>query len=145
MLAVLRQRARRSCRSADIRLSTTEADIRKFTPAEKDYDLIVSHFFLDCLTDGEVRALAERLTPHMTQNAGWLVSEFAVPEKGWKRLGARFLTRSLYVAFSVLTQLRVRQIPNYAQAFNDNRLQRTKKAVFLGGVLVAEVWERRFG
>lgn len=143
MLAVLRERARQSCRNADIRLSTTEADIRRFIPTGKDYDLVVSHFFLDCLTDGEVTGLIARLSRRMTQDAIWLVSEFAVPEKGWRRLAARMLIRSLYFTFFVLTRLRVRQIPNYAQHFNDNGFHGAEKAVYLDGMLITEVWERR--
>ena len=66
MLDALRERARRSCRGADTRLSTTEADIRRFTPTGNDYELVVSHFFLDCLTDDDVAALLARISPHQT-------------------------------------------------------------------------------
>lgn len=143
MLAVLHERARRTCRDADTRLSTTEADIRQFTPECNDYDLVASHFFLDCLTDGEVVALIARISPYLTQDAIWLVSEFAVPDKGWRRLGARILIRSLYFAFFFLTGLRVRNIPSYSRTFGDNGFHQIDKAAYLGGILTAEVWERR--
>ena len=143
MLAQLRKRARHICRDADTRLSTREIDIRQFTPTSNDYDLVVSHFFLDCLTDSEVTNLIARVTPHMTQDATWLVSEFAVPEQGWRRLGARMLIRSLYLAFSLLTQLNVRAIPDYAKAFSDNRFHPVDKAELLVGMLITEVWGRR--
>ena len=143
MLAVLRERVRHDCRNADMRLSTTGADIRQLIPTRSDYDLVVSHFFLDCLTDGEVRALIARLSPCMTPDALWLVSDFAVPEKGWRRLVARIVIRSLYFAFFVLTGLKVRKIPNYASPFNENGYHPVDKAVFLGGMLVTELWQRR--
>jgi ubiquinone/menaquinone biosynthesis C-methylase UbiE len=143
MLALLRDRARRSYRNAETRLSTTEADIRQFTPTGRDYDLVVSHFFLDCLTSSEVVALIERLSPYMIAEAIWVVSDFAVPEKGWRRLAARIVIRGLYFAFSFLTRLRVHQIPNYAKAFEDNRFRLVDNADFLGGLLVTEVWKRR--
>ncbi|HEY5254621.1 MAG TPA: methyltransferase [Acidobacteriaceae bacterium] len=143
MLDALRERARRSCRGADTRLSTTEADLRRFTPTGNDYDLVVSHFFLDCLTDDDVAALLARISPHLTQDAIWLVSEFAVPDKGWERLAARMLIRSLYFAFSFLTRLSVRNIPNYASIFSDNGFHPIGKATYLGGILITEVWERR--
>ncbi|MGC1871900.1 MAG: class I SAM-dependent methyltransferase [Acidobacteriaceae bacterium] len=143
MLAVLRGRVRASCGDADTRIQTIQADVRQFTPTRHDYDLVVSHFFLDCLTDGEVSALIARLSPHMTQDAIWLVSEFAVPEKGWWRFGAGMVIRSLYFAFFVLTGLRVRKIPNYARAFEDNGFRVVERAAYLGGMSIAEVWERR--
>lgn len=142
MLAALRKRVR-SCGDAETRLQTLQADIRKFTPTAKDYDLIVCHFFLDCLTDGEATALVARISPRMTPDAIWLVSEFAVPEKGWRRLGARVVIRSLYTAFSILTGLRVRRLPDYSRAFRDNGWHQVDKATYLGGILIAEVWERR--
>ncbi len=143
MLAILRQRARHSCQNADTRLSTTEADIRRFTPRGKEYDLVVSHFFLDCLTDDDVHALIARVSPSMTPDAMWLVSEFAVPPRGWRRIAARILIRSLYFAFSTLTGLRIRQIPNHTKSFYENGFRPLDRATFLGGLLISEVWKRR--
>ncbi len=37
------------------------ADVRSWQPARPRYDLVVTHFFLDCLATGEVEALAERM------------------------------------------------------------------------------------
>jgi ubiquinone/menaquinone biosynthesis C-methylase UbiE len=143
MLHVLRKRARRGSLHADSRLQTIQADLRQFTPQKEHYDLVASHFFLDCLTDGEVKALIERLSQRMTQDAVWLVSEFAVPAKGWRRYGSRMLIRSLYFAFFVLTRLHVRQIPDYSSAFEANGFCRSEKAEYLGGMLITEVWERQ--
>ncbi len=143
MLTALRERARQSCQNADPRLHTIQADLRRFTPTGRDYDLVVSHFFLDCLTDSDVTALIERFSPRMSQDGIWLVSEFALPEKGWRRLGARMVIFSLYYAFFVLTGLRVRHIPNYPKAFHDNGFHLLEKAVYLGGMLITEVWERQ--
>jgi hypothetical protein len=145
MLAILRERARNCCDNADGRMQAIQADIRRFTPPDTDYDLVVSHFFLDCLTDGEVNALVARICPYMTRDATWLLSEFAVPEAGWRRLPARIVIRGLYDVFSILTGLRVRKIPNYANAFRENGLHLADKAVYLGGMLTTEAWERHSG
>lgn len=144
MLAVLRERARQSCQNADTRLQTIQADLRRFTPTDNDYDLVISHFFLDCLTDGEVTALIARLSPCISQDAIWLVSEFAVPEKGWRRVSGRTVIRVLYFVFFVLTGLHVRQLPKYTQAFNENGFHTSEKATYLGGMLTAEMWGRQF-
>ena len=63
-------------------------------------------------------ALIARLSPHVTHDAIWLVSEFAVPDKGWRRLAARLLIRALVFCFLDPDPIRVRQIPNYAKVFN---------------------------
>ncbi|MHB1935258.1 MAG: class I SAM-dependent methyltransferase [Acidobacteriaceae bacterium] len=142
MLAAMRERARISP-DADARLRTTQADLRRFTPTDEMYDLVVSHFFLDCLTDDDVSALIERLLPYLTEDAIWVVSEFSVPEKGLRRTTARMLIRSLYLAFAIMTRLRVHRIPNYAKAFRDHGFHRREHAEYLGEMLIGELWERR--
>ena len=143
MLSVLRERAQQSCPNSATRLQTIQADLRKFTPTSREYELVISHFFMDCLTDEEATALIARLSPHLAAEAIWLVSEFAVPEKGWRRLGARMVIRSLYFAFSLLTGLQVRKVPEYDKAFEANGFCRAEKATYLGEMLITEVWERQ--
>ena len=55
------------------------ADARTFHPPNPPYDLIVTHFFLDCLTTAEIQSLAATLRAARRPQALWLVSEFAVP------------------------------------------------------------------
>lgn len=143
MLAELQDRARCYCSDADLRLRPIHADLRRFQPNAKDYDLVVSHFFLDCLTDDEVSALIERLVPHLTEDAIWVVSEFSIPQKGWQRLTSRLAVRFLYVSFSVMTHLHVKQLPDYPKVLGDQGFYRSENAEYLGGLLVAEVWRRR--
>jgi trans-aconitate methyltransferase len=143
MLAVLQDRVRRCSSDADSRLRTTHIDLRRFQPTGKGCDVVVSHFFLDCLTDDEVSALIERLVPHLTEEAIWLVSEFSIPEKGWLRVAARVVVRFLYFTFAVMTRLNIKQLPGYAKAFCDQGFYRSENAEYLGGLLVAEVWRRR--
>lgn len=143
MLAVLQGRAQSCCPDADTRLHTIQADLRGFTPTDKDYDLVVSHFFLDCLTDDDVSALVERLLPALTEDAIWVVSEFSIPKKGLRRAAARLAVRSLYFVFFVLARLRVDRIPDYAKAFRDRGFHRREDAEYLGGILAAELWKRR--
>ncbi len=143
MLAALRRRVQHCHPDADRRLRTVQADLRCFTPSRTGYDLVVSHFLLDCLTEADVAALVERLLPHLSNDAIWLVSEFSLPEKGWRRAASRLLIRSLYFVFSILTHLQVRRIPNYAEIFRRHGFDRQHEASYLGGLLVAEVWQRR--
>lgn len=129
--------------SDSLRLNTFKADIREFIPPGNAYDLVVTHFFLDCLTPEEIDSLIERVLPHLNSNAVWLVSEFAIPEHGWRKMAANGLIRGLYFAFSVMTGLQVNQLPDYASIFARHNFQRAHQTRFLGGLLVAEVWQRR--
>lgn len=141
MLATLRCRVERIGPQASVRLQTIHADLRSFTPSEGSYDLVVSHFFLDCLTDEEVDDLIERIAPHLSKDAAWLISEFAIPSKGWKRLFASLLLRFLYFAFSRITGLRVQQIPDYGAALVRHGFYRGEQAKFLNSLLTTELWK----
>ncbi len=142
MLAQLRGRVDRVSPQASQQVRTVHDDLRRFSPAGTDYDLVASHFFLDCLTDDEVEDLIERISPCLTPRARWLVSEFAIPRAGLWRICGRWLIRFLYFAFAKMTHLQVQQLPDYASALARHGFQRREQAHFLRGLLVAEIWER---
>lgn len=104
------------------------------------YDLIVTHFFLDCLTTEEVHALAREIASDAAPGALWAVSEFAVPQGRFGRLLAQPLVTILYAAFGLLTGLAVRRLPNHAQALRNAGFVRIRTKPLLGGLLVSELW-----
>lgn len=122
------------------RLRTHVADARSFLPPRRNYDLVVTHFFLDCLTTEEATRLASRLRKHVTENATWIVSEFAIPPGWYGRAIARPLITGLYWAFGWLTGLEIRRLPSYRSGLLRAgwRLQQERK--WLGGLLVSELW-----
>lgn len=138
--AMLRRLQHRAASQGDAsRVSALHADATIALP-EGSFDLVCSHFFLDCLSDVQCAALADRVVRQMQSGARWVVSEFAVPQGGL-RLPARVLVRGLYVAFGLLTGLRVRHLPDYAAALRLAGLQRIAVQSWLGGILRAEMWE----
>lgn len=140
MLRLLERRAARQ--GAQSRVRTFCADARSFTPRFRDYDLVVTHFFLDCLSPTETANLVLRVRPHLAANARWLVSEFQAPEESRFRAAlARVLIAALYKAFRVLTDLRVREIPAWRDLLKQNGFVPAGGTQFLGGVLNSELWE----
>lgn len=148
MLTQLRRRVAHISPQASERLTATHADLRLYTPQQAAtpgraaYGLVVSHFFLDCLTGDEVDQLIQRLVPHLTPHATLAVSEFAIPERGWMRPLSRAVVCSLYFAFFCLTGLRVHRIPEYGTILKRHGFRRVSHAQFLKGLLVTEIWRR---
>jgi SAM-dependent methyltransferase len=138
MLALLTRRAYAADSTAATRLQTRVGDARRFTP-DGSYDLVVTHFFLDCLSQPELNDLAMRLRPHLTPNAAWLVSDFRIPASPL-RLPARALVRSLYLGFRALTNLRTAALPDHASALTSAGLIRTARSLSLAGILTTELW-----
>lgn len=139
MLRLLRERVAR--RGADRRLTTFCTDARSFTPSAQGYDLVTTHFFLDCLAESETAALMARLRDHLAPGARWIVSEFEVPDGSPARaVLARGLIAGLYAVFRVLTGLRTRRIPPWRRLLAESGFTREASHALLGGLLVTEIW-----
>ncbi len=122
------------------RVSAHCADARDWQPANSPYDLVVSHFFLDCLTTEEVRALAAKVRDAVSPSAMWIVSEFAVPNGWFGRSIAGPLVRLLYRAFGLLTGLKIRSLPDHHGAMRSAGFSLTRRQCWLFGLLVSEMW-----
>jgi SAM-dependent methyltransferase len=122
------------------RVSLHRADARHWNPENGQYDLVATHFFLDCLTTEECRALTVKLREAVSPATLWVVSEFAVPDDWFGNLVARPLVWLLYRAFRVLTGLRVRNLPDYHAALRDAGFTLMQRRCRLRGMLVSEMW-----
>ena len=138
MLAELQRR----CGSANGRIRVHCANALAFVPDDAP-DLVVNHFFLDCLTGEEIARFVPRIAQRMLPGGLWLVSEFRVPAHGPARLFGRLLVRSLYFCFRVLTGLRVAQLPNHAEIFERVGLTQIAHHDRFFGILRSELWVRR--
>jgi SAM-dependent methyltransferase len=137
MLGGLRRRA-----GADAaRIRTQTRDVRDWSPqAGAEYDLVVTHFFLDCLTTEEVQLLARRLRHTLRPHARWVISEFAVPPGAFGRWVARPVVSFLYRAFSVLTGLAVERLPEWQSALRSAGFLQAREENLLHGLLTSQVW-----
>lgn len=136
MLHQLRLRAAGNLRRVHARL----ADARRPYLLVRKFDLIVTHFFLDCLTTSEVEALALQIRGRLEPNAAWVISEFAVPDSLYGRMVARPLVSALYFAFGLLTGLTIRQLPEHHDALQTAGFVLAQRRKWLGGLLVSEIW-----
>jgi ubiquinone/menaquinone biosynthesis C-methylase UbiE len=137
--AMLRLLERRSHNpSAAARLRVYKSDALAFEP-DGSYDLVATHFFLDCFAQPDLDALVRRIAPHLRPNAVWLVSDFHIPT-GAMRWPARILIRLLYFAFRVLTGLRVSALPDHGAALTEAGFALIERRHALGGVLITELW-----
>ncbi len=115
-------------------------DIREFAPPVEGYDLIVTHFFLDCFSDPELAIVVASLASWAAPGATWIVSDFRESEGAIGRIWTRGVTRLLYAAFRWTTGLRVTRLPQYELAIaHAGFLMRSHENV-LGGLLHSSLW-----
>lgn len=146
MLKLLTRRVAGLGDEAATRLRIWQGDALEFDPhvlaRQAPYDLVVAHFFLDCLSGEDVSSLIGKLQPHLAPDAIWLVSEFAVPEGRPVAFAARQLIASLYIAFGLLTGMPARRLPDHAAALRAAGFALGDRKTYLGGILLSELWKR---
>ena len=133
MLALLERRV-----ASHDRLCTSCQDIRNYESSDT-YDLVTTHFFLDCLTSDETAQLVIRIRPHVLPGARWVVSDFAIPE-GLAAIPSRMIVSALYAAFGILTGLKIRRLPLHREALDEAGFRLIDRKEWLGGMLFSELW-----
>jgi ubiquinone/menaquinone biosynthesis C-methylase UbiE len=139
--AMLRRLMRRAGRNAS-RVRVHLGDARQLQFAAGKFDLVATHFFLDCLTTVEVESLAMRLREALTSDASWVISEFTIPDNWYGRLIAGPIVAALYFAFRYLTGLTVRELPAHREALQRAGFALMSQRKRLWGLLVSELWKR---
>ena len=139
MLKVLDRRIRGLGPQARQRICLYHADVLEWNPIGS-YDLIVSHFFLDCFFPHQLERLFDCVLPHALPGAQWVISEFATPRNGLAAYLARGIIGVLYRAFGFLTGLRVRALPDYTTSLLRRGLVLSYDRSYLGGLLRSQVW-----
>lgn len=135
--------ARRQLTETDLkRVVFEQADVLRWQPSHNDFDLIVTHFFLDCFQPGELRTLVADIAASTTANARWLLADFREAETGWRRWRARAVLAVMYGFFRVATGLSASRLtpPDTFLEANGFRLASRRLANF--GLAHADLWQR---
>ncbi len=125
------------------RVEFRQMDALDWNPPTENFDLIVTHFFLDCFPAPQLRRLIDLLAASATPDAIWLVADFRVPEHGWRRWRAHLLLTALYAFFKISTALPARRLtpPDPFLAAAGFHLAERHLANF--GFAHADFWQRR--
>ncbi len=121
------------------RIRLHPADALDWNPSGS-YDLVVSHFFLDCFYPHQLEQLFDRVLPHLRPGAQWVISEFAIPRNPLAAYFARAIIGLLYRAFGLITGLPVRALPDYAPSLLRRGFVRIHERRYLAGLLCSQLW-----
>jgi ubiquinone/menaquinone biosynthesis C-methylase UbiE len=141
MLQILDRRIRRAGPQLHQRICLHHADALEWSPCAS-YDLVVSHFFLDCFFPHQLEQLLDRVLPHLQPGAQWVVSEFSIPHHATAARLAGGLIGLLYRAFGLLTGLPVRTLPDHAAALLRRGFVPLQDHRYLAGLLCSQLWLR---
>jgi ubiquinone/menaquinone biosynthesis C-methylase UbiE len=135
-------RARRRTGTRAGRLEYVHASLPEWQPARSAYDAIVTHFFLDCFEGRDLANVIGVLSSAARPQARWLLSDFAVPDRGWRRQRARAIHAAMYAIFRPIAGVRARRVtqPDPLLRAEGFTLQYRRSQNF--GLLQSDVWSR---
>ena len=141
MLNVTRRRLQRELFSLQ-RVEFVHAALPSWNPPSQSYDLIATHFFLDCFPRDQLGTVISVLQPALRPGACWLVSDFQIPRSGLRRLRARFIHWLMYGFFRFATKLPASRLVSPRPFLRRHGFVRVRRQEFDWGLLVAELWRR---
>lgn len=115
-----------------------------FTVPLEEYDLIATHFLLDCLTPEQLAMAIAKLASHLRPGGRWMLSDFQLPASGWKRLRAQCIHWLMYRFFRAVTDLPAEKITNPVPLLERNGVICINRREFDWGLLHAELWEKSY-
>jgi ubiquinone/menaquinone biosynthesis C-methylase UbiE len=98
MLQLARARLRRTHPESFSRVHFICEDILQWSP-QKSYDLLVTHFFLDCFPGRELQAVIAKLAGAAEPGAVWFIADFTIPRRRFARAHAGLWLRMMYTFF----------------------------------------------
>ena len=124
------------------RVRFIHARLPEWRPEAEAYDLIVTHFFLDCFPPAELARVLAVLARAARPGARWLLADFRVPEHGWARWRAQLILASAYAFFRVVTKLPAEKITAPDEWFRQNGFELLGRRFSEWGLLHSDLWRR---
>lgn len=124
------------------RVTFHQRNVMQLTWAADTYDAVVTHFFLDCLTEPEVRTVVGRLRSALRPGGLWLISDFTIPRRGWRHWRAALWIAAMYSFFRVTTGLRAQRLAPIEQLLQEAGFRECCRKTSFGEMIVSALWVR---
>ena len=106
------------------------------------FDLVVTHFFLDCFRFEELRHVVREISSATSDRARWLLADFRLPEQGWRRLRAHLMLKMMYSFFRAVAHLPARELADPDSLLRENGFRLTSRRLSEWGLLHSDLWEK---
>ena len=124
------------------RVEFIQAELPAWKPPAERYDLVATHFFLDCFPHEQLAAVIDNLQRAARPGGCWLISDFQIPDAGLRRLRARVIHRLMYGFFRIVTKLPASALVPPQPFLRKSGFFRVRRVEFDRGLLCAELWKR---
>lgn len=122
------------------RVDFREMDALTWKPTGRVFDLIVTHFFLDCFCPEELADLVGRVGASATEDARWLLGDFCIPDRGWRRFRAEMIHAAMYACFRAATGLSAKRLTPPDSCLRSNGFTLINRRLFNLGLIHSDLW-----
>ena len=143
MLDLARQRLARHHPDAIGRVRFIRSTLEDWPLPDCRYDLIVTHFVLDCFPPQPLEAVVAKLAHAATPAANWLLADFDYPATPARRLHARLWIAAMYLFFRTVAGIEARSLVDPSLLLQSHGFVCRQRKEFCRGMVKTEVWTRR--
>ena len=142
MLTLAQRRASEICSNPCQLIRFIHEDVRNWV-AQRSYDLVVTHFFLDCFRRDELKTIITKLAAAATPNAIWLVADLAIPaDEGLARAHAKLWLRVMYWFVGSVTGISAVELVDPSPYLQTNGFKCVSSQVSHARMVKSELWQR---
>jgi len=123
-------------------VSMIQADALEYPFRQASYDVVFTHFFLDCFASQQANTLIARVAASLTGRAIWIVSDFKQASSGWRKIYTRVWLAVMYLFFGFMTGLKTRSLPDHAPALLLAGFSKRNEQLSSFGLIASEWWQR---
>jgi ubiquinone/menaquinone biosynthesis C-methylase UbiE len=119
----------------------TCADALTWTPPACAFDLVVTHFFLDCFRADQVESLIAMLARAASPKANWLLGDFQYAPAGLPRYRSQIILWLLYRFFRMMTGLPASTLTPPDVFLEQQGFTLREREVYDWGLLYSDRWQ----
>lgn len=97
------------------------------------YDLICTHYFLDCFEEGELFGVIQQFKSLLSKDGLWHFTDFYLDDSS--SMFRKSFVSFLYFFFRSFCGLKVKKLANFKELFSKNGLQLKEEGYFYRGLL----------
>ena len=125
------------------RIDFVHADALEWYVPSKTFDLIVTHFFLDCFGTPQVGNTVAKLAQAAAPNAIWLLADFSIPKAGFARSHARAWLAVMYWFFRCVAGIEAHELVDPSPFLRVEGFALERQHLFRHGMLKSELWRKQ--
>lgn len=142
MLSLAQKRVERELPERVDRVRFLKRDITSWAPPENHYDLVVTHFVLDCFPAAELAGVINNVSRSTKSRAAWLLADFRLPDRRFARLRARLWLAAMYPFFRLTARIQASELIDPTPLMQAEGFALSRQHLFRRGMLKSEVWRR---